>query len=57
VSAARPRRAAHRVRKPPRLALDDPAAQAWFARMMQIALERRRRRLAAAPDGGDRDGA
>jgi hypothetical protein len=37
--------------KPPVLALDDPAAQAWGAKMIQAALERRRRRLAASKDG------
>jgi hypothetical protein len=43
---------AEQQEKPPRLALDDPAAQAWGARMIQVALERRRRRLAASEDGG-----
>ena len=38
----------------PRLALDDPAAIAFGARLIQVALERRRRRLAS--EGGDRDG-
>lgn len=36
------------------LALDDPAALAWSARLLQAALERRRARLAA--EGGERDG-
>ena len=34
------------------LALDDPAALAWGARLIQVALERRKQRLAASEDGG-----
>jgi hypothetical protein len=42
--------------QPRRLALDDPAAQAWGARMLQAALERHRRRLAAEAEAtNDRD--
>jgi hypothetical protein len=41
--------------KQPQLALDDPAAVAFAARLLQAALERRRRRLAASKDG-ERDG-
>jgi hypothetical protein len=42
--------------QPRRLALDDPAAQAWGARMLQTALERHRRRLAAEAEAtNDRD--
>jgi hypothetical protein len=59
VSAARPRRRpapAPEGGKRPRLAIEDPATQAWLARMLQVALERRRRRLAAAKEGGGHDG-
>jgi hypothetical protein len=41
--------------KPVQLALDDPAAVAFGARLIQIALERRRRRLAASEGGDGRD--
>jgi hypothetical protein len=43
-------------RDKPTLALDDPAALAWGARLIQTALERRRRRLAASK-GGEHDAA
>jgi hypothetical protein len=36
------------------LALDNPADQAWGARLLQTALERRRQRLAS--EGGEQDG-
>jgi hypothetical protein len=58
VTAARPRRRPAPAReggKRPRLALEDPAAQAWGARLLQVALERRRRRLAAT-EGDGHDG-
>ncbi|MGN6177223.1 MAG: hypothetical protein ACTHPS_30370 [Streptosporangiaceae bacterium] len=35
-----------------RLALDDPAELAWGARLIQVALERRRQRLAASKGKG-----
>ena len=42
----------------PHLALDDPASLAWGARLIQVALERRKRRLAASKrKGGDRHAA
>jgi hypothetical protein len=38
-----------------RLAIHDPATLAWMARIIQVGLERRRRRLAAAEDERDHD--
>ena len=35
----------------PHLALDDPASLAWGARLIQVALERRKQRLAASKSG------
>lgn len=39
------------------LALDSPADLAWGARLLQVALERRRARLAAEAEGGKHDDA
>jgi hypothetical protein len=50
-----PRPADDQREKPPHLALDDPASIAFGARLIQIALERRRQRLTASEDDGDRD--
>jgi hypothetical protein len=41
--------------EPPRLALDDPATLAWGARLLQAAMERRRRRLAEQAEAGPSD--
>lgn len=38
-------------RDKPRLALDNPADLAWGAKLLQVALERRKRRLAASRRG------
>ena len=49
MTAPRPRRARQGEDEQPqrRLAIHDPAALAWGARIIQAGLERRRRRLAA----------
>jgi hypothetical protein len=53
----RPRRARKDEDEQPkrRLAIHDPAALAWGARIIQLGLERHRRILAAAEDDRDRD--
>jgi len=38
-------------RDKPRLALDNPADLAWGAKLLQVAMERRKRRLAASRRG------
>ena len=48
-----PRPAGEQRDKPKPLALDDPAALAWGAKLIQAALERRRARLAAEGEGGE----
>lgn len=55
MTADRPAEQVVQREKPPRLALDDPAALAFGARLIQAALERRRRRLAAEAEGGEAD--
>jgi hypothetical protein len=58
MTAPRPRRARQDDEQPKRrLAIHDPAALAWGARMIQAGLERRRRRLAAEAqqDGNGHD--
>ncbi len=61
MTADRPAEQVVQREKPRRLALDDPAALAWSARLIQAALERRRARLAAEGKrkgkGGEHDAA